>query len=152
MFITFFHYRYNESIRNTEHSKNKIHLRANHTRSKTIVSKMGIKDLDALAKTIKRKFMLSFFFCLQISNSLSLSKWAIWLFSGIRRKEKLIYSALIHHHDEFLCNACKFEQVLHTLIHEYSHQYIMKFVTCVIQYSYTLYYEDYSTICLYCHP
>lgn len=48
-------YRNNESIQNSEHSKNENHFRANQTRNKVTASTMGIKDLDALAKTIKRK-------------------------------------------------------------------------------------------------
>lgn len=68
VFNTFFYFflacRYNESIRNSEHSKNENRFISTQTRNKVAASTMGIKDLDALAKTIKRKKCQSVFYCL----------------------------------------------------------------------------------------
>lgn len=69
VFNTLFSFRYNESVRNSEHSKNENHFRSNQPRNRVVAASttMGIKDLDALAKTIKRKICQSVFYCLFLS-------------------------------------------------------------------------------------
>lgn len=51
--------RYNENGRNNSNTKNEHHSKSNQSSDKVTATTMGIKDLDALAKTIKRKFRVS---------------------------------------------------------------------------------------------
>lgn len=93
VFNTFFYFflacRYNESIRNSEHSKNENRFRSTQTRNKVAASTMGIKDLDALAKTIKRKKCQSVFYCLFVCVIFSLHFYGNH-FTFIERKNKQI--------------------------------------------------------------